>query len=886
VVQSDVSEDAYTDTGLDPGTLYAYAVFAQSLTVNHQPLFATPLTALAQTVPGPVTHVTVTGSTLSSISLSWSNPTPTEDGFDGVLILRSVGTSPPTSPTDPNAVAVANSVDDPTRTTYTDPGLDAGTTYSYAIFVQNGASAYSSAATTTGATPAPAGTLKRVTDLRVTKSASTSITLAWKDPTGTGLTGVIIRRKPGATPPSSPTSGSFVTDTDPFTTTITDTGLKRGTSYSYAVFAHDNVPDYTAAVDVSTATAPGPVTHLRATSANDTQVTLSWANPSGDAFTGEVIRDATGTKAPTSPTHGMAVARTNATHLTVTGLKWSTTYTFAIFSRSGDKTYGPAAIITTATGPAPDPVTNVLVTRTTTSTIGLKWKDPIGKGFSGVIIRRASGKAPPSSPTAGVKVASVGTSTTDLTVSGLKAGSGYSFALFSHNLATTLHAKADTLTATTTPHSVTHLTAHAGSGTVKLSWTDPSGSDFNGVVIRRAVGNNAPRTRFDGTDIAITTQAAHTYTDRGLAPGTRYSYALFARSDSSGFSSRKSADATTKAFAWRSGQIEMPRQTNDGNFDLGLDVVSCPTAAFCMAADDYGSVLAYANNIWSSEDYIDSVNQSNGFLDSGGYSHNSITALSCVSSTYCVAGDVSGHYMVYNGVGWSTPQEIDSAPGANYGADYDGADLDSISCVTTTFCVAVDTVGDELTWNGFSWTQYQQVVYGHQVGFTVAIGNNANNGYEYTSVSCASTKFCVATGGAGTVAVFNGFGWLSHTISPGIASVSCSSATFCLAVTQTGDDLTYNGTGWSPPHTFDSGNAPQAVSCASSSFCMATDVKGNVLTYNGSNWSAPDAVNGTPPGTIFGSGVGYYGMPSVSCPSATFCAAIGGFNDVAFEGGP
>jgi Fibronectin type III domain len=885
VLQSDVSEDTYTDSGLNPGTVYSYAVFAQAVNANHQAVFASPLTVSAQTVPGPVTHVTVAGSTSSSISLSWSDPTPVEDGFDGVLILRTIGTSPPTSPTDPNAVAVANTVDDPTQTTYTDSRLFASTTYSYAIFVQNAVAGYSSAATATAATTA--GTLTRVTDLRVTSSESTSVTLAWKDPAGPGLTGVIIRRARGTNPPLSPTSGTFVTDTDPFTTTITDTGLKPGTKYSYAVFAHDNVPDYAAAADVSTATAPGPVTHLKAANETDTQLTLSWTNPTGDAFTGDVIRSATGTTAPTSPTSGKAVARIDATRITLTGLKWSTTYTFAVFPRSGDKTYGAVAIVTAATGPAPDPVTKVSATRITTSTIRLKWTDPIGKGFSGVTIRLASGKTPPSSPTAGTNAASVGTSTKERTVSGLKAGNAYSFALFAHNL-TTLHAKADTLTATTTPRAITHLTAKAGAGTVKLSWANPTGNDFSGVVIRRAVGVNAPSTRFDGTNVVITAKGAHSYTDSGLAPGTRYSYALFARSGSSGFSSRKSAGATTEAFAWRSGQIEIPRQTNDGNFGLGLDVVSCPTVSFCMAADDYGSVLAYANNIWSAEDYIDSANQSNGFLDSGGYSHNSITALSCVSPTYCVAGDVSGHFMVYNGAGWSPPQEIDSAPGANYGAGYDGADLDSISCVTTTFCVAVDTVGDELTWNGFSWTQYEPVVYGHENGFTVAIGNNANNGYEYTSVSCASTKFCVATGGGGSVAIFNGLGWLVHAITPGIASVSCSSPTFCLAVTQTGDEETFNGTGWSSARAFDSGNGAQAVSCASSSFCLATDVKGNVLTYNGSDWSTPGTLNSTPPGSLIGDGeyFGYYGMPSVSCPSATFCGAIGGFNDMAFEGGP
>jgi hypothetical protein len=57
------------------------------------------------------------------------------------------------------------------------------------------------------------------------------------------------------------------------------------------------------------------------------------------------------------------------------------------------------------------------------------------------------------------------------------------------------------------------------------------------------------------------------------------------------------------------------------------------------------------------------------------------------------------------------------------------------------------------------------------------------------------------------------------------------------------------------------------VSCPSASFCAAVDNKGNALTYNGSSWSAPANIDSTPyPNSLW----------SVSCASSSFCAAVGG----------
>ena len=89
--------------------------------------------------------------------------------------------------------------------------------------------------------------------------ASTSIALSWTNPVEASLTGVMIRRAVGATPPSSADAGTLVTDIKPPATSFTDDGLTPGTQYSYALFAHNGTPSFaTAATVTSTTTAVGP----------------------------------------------------------------------------------------------------------------------------------------------------------------------------------------------------------------------------------------------------------------------------------------------------------------------------------------------------------------------------------------------------------------------------------------------------------------------------------------------------------------------------------------------------------------------------------------------------------------------------------------------------
>lgn len=84
-------------------------------------------------------------------------------------------------------------------------------------------------------------------------AAAGQVALAWTSPTDFDLTGVMIRRATDSAP-EGPTAGTQVYDgTD---ATFTDTGLTGGTTFFYAAFAHDGVPNYAAAAQARATTPP------------------------------------------------------------------------------------------------------------------------------------------------------------------------------------------------------------------------------------------------------------------------------------------------------------------------------------------------------------------------------------------------------------------------------------------------------------------------------------------------------------------------------------------------------------------------------------------------------------------------------------------------------
>jgi hypothetical protein len=213
-----------------------------------------------------------------------------------------------------------------------------------------------------------------------------------------------------------------------------------------------------------------------------------------------------------------------------------------------------------------------------------------------------------------------------------------------------------------------------------------------------------------------------------------------------------------------------------------------------------------------------------------------------------------------------------------------GALFQSVSCVSSSFCMAVGIANHALVeeWNGSDWF--------------ILPSPSPGSGSGLMSVSCASTDFCAAvgsyatsSGGGGTlVDLWNGRAWTRDKVpnlgTISLSSVSCSTRAFCAAVALTAGGqpatVTWDGTDWTPtfyPREF----VPlDGVSCASTTFCMAVGEspdcnlpgipgcfpKGAQLAdvWNGSHWSRVP-MPATPGGGVY----------SLDCTSPRFCFAGG-----------
>jgi hypothetical protein len=138
-------------------------------------------------------------------------------------------------------------------------------------------------------------------------------------------------------------------------------------------------------------------------------------------------------------------------------------------------------------------------------------------------------------------------------------------------------------------------------------------------------------------------------------------------------------------------------------------------------------------------------------------------------------------------------------------------------------------------------------------------------------VSCVTPTFCAAVDQLGNAFTFDGSTWSKATaLDPGVAAllvgISCPTSTFCVAIDAEGHEYTYNGSTWTAPASIDSAGVPQAISCTVSHFCLMGDLSGNVATFNGATWSATSNVDPvTTPGT---------GLTGASCADAADCAMV------------
>ena len=361
--------------------------------------------------------------------------------------------------------------------------------------------------------------------------------------------------------------------------------------------------------------------------------------------------------------------------------------------------------------------------------------------------------------------------------------------------------------------------------------------------------------------------------------------------------------------SWSATQLASARNTSGSS--AKINAVSCVSATFCMAGgyvtDGTDSQQAYVAT-FDGTTWLDST-IANG-LNADGVA--SVTALSCVSATFCAAG---GTYLdsslaqafvsVFDGSTW-VDHEVTGLGNALGGS---GAQVNALSCASTTLCVAGGTYFDPdsgvqqafvSVFNGTTWTDSE---------VAAALNSNDYGGAAVSSVSCGSPTTCVVGGsytdgdGAseGFVSTFNGTTWTDSEVAADLSqgngvqvnSLSCPSATFCAAggifIDENGQEhafmAVFNGESWTDTEVAASldeggGASTSQVTCTSSTFCVAGGqyLDGNGVpqafasVFNGVTWTDQEIL-----GDLTGNG--QLAINGISCASATSCVATGVYTD-------
>lgn len=260
----------YTHTGLTINTQYTYRV--KTVNAYGSSLFSNTSSSVT-TLIAPSNLVSQTLST-SSISLQWTDNSSAETGYE---IYRSASNNTGYSLINTTS---ANTV------TYTDTGLNPGTTYYYkvrAISAASLVSAYGNEVNSTTNLNPPAAP----SNLSVQSFTSSQVVLKWADNSDNETKFEIYR--------STPTNSmySLLQTASANTTTFTDTGLSSSKTYFYKIKAINAGGSSSYSAEISQTTLPdppAPPSNLLAKWDSNSQLTLSWKDNSTSETGFEIYR--------------------------------------------------------------------------------------------------------------------------------------------------------------------------------------------------------------------------------------------------------------------------------------------------------------------------------------------------------------------------------------------------------------------------------------------------------------------------------------------------------------------------------------------------------------------------------------------------------------------
>jgi WD40-like Beta Propeller Repeat len=292
--------------------------------------------------------------------------------------------------------------------------------------------------------------------------------------------------------------------------------------------------------------------------------------------------------------------------------------------------------------------------------------------------------------------------------------------------------------------------------------------------------------------------------------------------------------------AWHSVQTPVPAGGS-------ITAISCPTPEFCVAGGLEGELFVTT---------APSGGRSAWTRISLGSGAIAIRGISCPNAAVCVAVTDSG----------SVYSSADPTGGAAtwHEASLGASTLQDVSCPSVSLCVAV----------GGSETYITSDPTGPANGWSAHPVSSASVGLN--AVSCPTDSLCVVGGGGDVFTSSDPAdptpSWTATQL-PGLNSirtVDCPTATFCAAGAEPNSGgaivTSTNPVGGGESWTVKTVNDPiTAVTCAGTSLCLVVDTVG-VLTSVDPSEASPSWTQTTLPNTFTGA----------SCPSANLCAVASG----------
>lgn len=260
----------------------------------------------------------------------------------------------------------------------------------------------------------------------------------------------------------------------------------------------------------------------------------------------------------------------------------------------------------------------------------------------------------------------------------------------------------------------------------------------------------------------------------------------------------------------------------DYNFG-GLTGISCPTRSFCVATDSFGDVLISTDptggvHAWHRHQIEDGEAGGNG-------PPTGLMGVSCVSAHFCMAGDQNPGDVLTATNPWGGARAW-----FHHGSDGPGDGLIDVSCPSVSFCGVIGASGeiDAFTPGGSA----------HYTSVTLPFGLD--------SISCTSTTLCVAVaGGELDENNANPGGGIWSSFNPASAhprwrlalpdgneqlAVACHARSLCLALDiDGGASASFDPAASHPDWTtqvIDPGTVFSDVSCPTSRVCISVDDSG------------------------------------------------------------